>query len=281
MPHSSSAPAGHHGAPIVRPAPSAQAWNDLHRAMRMWRYAFALGWLDIKLRYRGSVLGPFWLTLSSVVMLASMGVIYARLFGISLTDYLPFLAISLTLWQVAIAGMLQEACICFTDADRTIRAIRLPLTLQAMRVLIRNAIVLAHNIVVPIGVFALYRMWPGIAGLLAVPGLVLWAADAFAACLLLGAICARFRDLPPIVGALLQVSFYVTPVVWRPAQLGSHQKWLVLNPFFDLLEIVRAPLLGHVPPGGIYAMGVAVSLVLWVVTGCVFSRARRYVAFWV
>src|SRR5450631_1400576 len=70
------------------------AMADVAAGLRLWRLAWALGWLDIRLRYRGSMLGPFWLTISTGVMVGSLGFLYAALFNMSLRDYLPFLALS-------------------------------------------------------------------------------------------------------------------------------------------------------------------------------------------
>ena len=83
-----------HGAPSagVRQQLAAQ---DLQEGLSLWRLFLTLGWLDIRLRYRGSVLGPFWLTLSTGVMVAALGVLYSALFKMALPDYLPFLAVSL------------------------------------------------------------------------------------------------------------------------------------------------------------------------------------------
>ncbi|WP_029605559.1 ABC transporter permease [Kozakia baliensis] len=259
-----------------------RAWEDMRGGFSLWRLGVTLGWMDIKLRYRGSVLGPFWLTLSSLIMVASMGVIYARLFHMVLRDYLPFLSISLALWQIGLAGILQESCNCFIDASGTIRAVRLPFSVQAIRLLVRNAIVFAHNIVVPLGVFALYGVWPGMSGLLAsIPGILLWGINGFAACLFLGAFCARFRDLPPIIGAVLQIAFYVTPIIWRPEQLGRRSAWLIYNPFYSLLEIVRGPLMGHIPSLDVALTAVGVSAVWVIVAVLTFIATRDKLAFWV
>ncbi len=56
------------------------AVRDVAEAARLWNLCWTLGWLDIKLRYRGSMLGPFWLTLSTAVMVAALGVLYSTLF---------------------------------------------------------------------------------------------------------------------------------------------------------------------------------------------------------
>ncbi|GLQ67636.1 putative O-antigen/lipopolysaccharide transport integral membrane protein ABC transporter RfbD [Gluconobacter albidus] len=240
-----------------------------------------LGWLDIRLRYRGSALGPFWLTITSALMVASMGVLYSRLFHMQLATYLPFLSLSLTLWSVGLSSLIQESCTCFLEAEAMVRSVQLPLLLYALRVVVRNAIVFAHNIVVPLAVFALYHVWPGLNAVLAVPALLLWALDGFAACMVFGSLCARFRDVAPIVGALLQIVFYVTPVIWMPQQLGAKASYLLYNPFYPLLEIVREPLLGRVPSLQIWSIALAISAVFWLIAVRAFIRTRARIVFWI
>src|ERR1700744_1937502 len=196
------------------------AWKDLRDGARLWRLAWALGWLDIRLRYRGSMLGPFWLTLSTGIMVAALGILYSTLFKLDLATYLPFLALSQVLWGF-LASLVSEACTTFTDAEGVIRSVRMPFFVFSLRALIRNAVVLGHNIVVIVVVFAIFDTWPGISGLMALPGLLLWVIDALALTLILGAFCARFRDIQPIVNSVMQIAFFITPVIWKPTQLGA------------------------------------------------------------
>jgi lipopolysaccharide transport system permease protein len=259
-----------------------QAVADVVEGVRLWRLAFTLGWLDIRLRYRGSVLGPFWLTLSTAVMVAALGVLYSALFKMDLHEYLPFLALSLVLWNSYLAALVGDACSCFLQAEGLIRSIRMPFTLHAIRTVVRNLLVLAHNVVVIVAVWAIFDTWPGWDGLLALPGLVLWVLDSLALCLLLGTFCARFRDIPPIVGSLMQIAFFVTPIIWKPDLLqASGARWLPANPFFSLLEIVRAPLLGEVPTAIIWTAALGYSAALCLVAWLVFARLRGRLAFWV
>ncbi len=257
------------------------AWQDVVSGARLWRLALALGWLDIKLRYRGSALGPFWLTLSTAVMVGALGIVWGTLFGIDEKQYLPFLGLSLVLWNSAISGITTDACVTFTQADSIIRSVRMPFFVQVIRTVWRNAIVLAHNVVVPVAVFAFYDTWPGRDAVWAIPGAVIWLFDAVAVSVLLGAISARFRDLPPIVGSILQIAFYVTPVIWKPSQLGKHYWWMDYNPFNALLEVVRGPLLGTLPTPQIWLLAMAWSVLLCVVGWSAFVRARARLAFWV
>lgn len=257
-----------------------QAWRDVTGAARLWRLCLTLGWLDIKLRYRGSALGPFWLTLSTAVMVASMGLIYATLFRMNLHDYLPYLAVSQVLWAF-LSQLVGEGCTCFLQAEGMIRSMRMPYTVHAARVVVRNLLVLAHTIVVIVVVFVMFGVWPGWRGLLVVPAIAVWLIDAIAICLLLGTFCARFRDIPPIVASIMQIAFFVSPVIWRPELLGARAWVMVFNPFYTLLQIVRGPLMGEPTGMRVWASALFFSGVLWLTSALLFARVRGRLSFWV
>ena len=258
-----------------------QARDDLRAGLRLWRLAVTLGWFDIRLRYRGSLLGPLWLTLSTAIMVAALGVLYSALFHMELHDYLPYLSVSLVLWGF-IGTVVGEACTAFLGGEGLIRAIRLPYTLYAGRVMVRNLLVLGHNVVVFLAVYAWFDMWPGWAALGAIPGVLLWLADGIAACVLLGAVCARFRDIPPIIGSLMQIAFFVSPIIWKPELLtGARLRWLPLNPFYTLLDVVRAPLLGGFAGRVEWSSALAYSVLLIGLAWVMFVRVRGRLAFWV
>jgi len=259
------------------------AGADLFETWRLWPLVWTLSVLDIRLRYRGSLLGPFWLTLSTAVMVASIGFLYAKLFHQNLDAYLPFLSISLVLWTF-ISTITAEGCVCFTQAESMIRAMRMPLSLHAARVVLRNIFVLGHNLVVIVFVFAIFRIVPSAAAFSVVPALGLWAIDATAISLMLGTIGARFRDIPPIIGSIVQIAFYVTPVMWNPAMLahrGLSHALVQFNPFYALLEIVRGPLLGHALDASSWTVALAYSALLVALAGGLFAVSRPRIAYWV
>src|SRR5580692_3893559 len=254
------------------------AVTDVRSGFRLWRLAWSLGWLDIRLRYRGSMLGPFWLTISTGVMVAALGFLYSALFHMSLHEYLPFLALSQVLWGF-LATIVGEACSAFTESEVVIRSVRMPFFLFSIRILVRNVLVLGHNISVIVVVYLAMRLWPGADALWAIPALPVWIIDALALSLLLGGICARFRDIIPIVASVMQIAFFMSPIIWKPSQLGPRAVWLPLNPFYDMLEIVRAPLLGQTPSLLIWVAAVGYSAVLCGVAWLFFMRARGRIAF--
>lgn len=264
----------------IRPSNLSLALQDLTSGVGSIYIWPMLGWLEIKQRYRRSVLGPFWLTLSSGVMVAAMGPLYGRLFNLDLPTYLPFLAVSLILWAL-IGGLIAESCQVFIAAEGFIKQIKLPYTVHVMRVIWRNMIIFGHNLIVIAVVLLVFPpSWSW--HLLLFPlAIFLLAVNAIWMGLLLGLVCARFRDIPPIVTSLLQVAFFLTPVMWRPEMLGRHQWALLWNPLYYFLEIVRAPLLGQGFSPSLWGGVVLITVVGFAVTILLFGRFRARIPYWV
>jgi lipopolysaccharide transport system permease protein len=179
----------------ARPRRLAAACEDVALGLRRWRLPWALALLDIRNRYRGSVLGPFWLTLSTAAMIAGLGLLYSSLLKLPLAEYLPFLGTSLVLWGL-ISQTVTDACTSFTAAEGIIRQLPLPFSVHVLRGVLRNAIAAAHSLPILLLVFLLCGALPGPAALLALPGLALLGLCAAALSLFLGMACARFRDTP-------------------------------------------------------------------------------------
>jgi lipopolysaccharide transport system permease protein len=261
----------------------AMAATDLRDTASLWRLVWTLSVLDIRLRYRGSILGPFWLTLSTAVMIGALGFLYSRLFHTDTHTYLPFLSLSLVLWGF-LSNLTSEGCTCFTGAETMIRAMRMPLSLHAARVVVRNILVLAHNVLVIVAVFLIMGTVPGIYSFTIIPAFALWVVDGLAIGLMLGVLCARFRDIPPIVGSIMQIAFFVSPVLWSPTILAHRGIGIVLvkwNPFFALLEIMRGPLLGAPIELETWAIALGYSAILILLSAISFTRARARIAYWV
>lgn len=258
----------------------ARATEDLAAGAGLWRLAATLAWLDLRNRYRGSVLGPLWLTLSTGVMLAGLGLLYAQLFRLPLREYLPHLAVSLVVWN-AIAALVNDAAVSLSSQEGIIRQLRLPFTVHLLRCVLRNALVAAHNLPLIAVVFLACGHLPGPEAVLALAGLVLLAINAFAATMFLGMLCARFRDIGPIVASIMQLSFFMTPIMWKPELLGPWQWLLPLNPFYAVLETVRGPLIEGGGPLIAWFAALLYTATLAAVATMFFIRYRGRIAFWV
>lgn len=239
-----------------------------------------LAWQEIRQRYRRSVLGPFWLTISIGVLIGGMGPLYSRLFGQATSSYFPHLAVSFVVWML-LASLINEGCTCFTSAEGLIKEARMPLTVHVLRVVWKNMIIFFHHALILFVVFMVYPP-PLNWSLVFVPLAILAIAiNAIWMGLFLGMLCARFRDIPLIIQSIVQIMFFLTPVLWRPESLGRHAWAAQLNPLNHLIEIVRAPLVdGRVPVGSwLYVLIMTVAGFAFVVP--VFARFRARIAYWV
>lgn len=257
-----------------------RAIQDLAGGFARWRLAVTLARLDIRNRYRGSVLGPFWMTASTAVMVAGIGLLYANLFRMSLAEYLPWIAVSLVVWAM-ISQTVSDACNSFVAAEGVIRQVPLPYTVHVLRFVVRNAITAAHSLPLIAVVLLLTGAIPGPEALLAIPGLVLIAVNACAAGLFLGMICARFRDIPQIVTNMMQLAFFLSPVLWKPQLLGEAAVWLPLNPFYALMETVRGPLVEGGAAPLIWVAALSYTALICMTAFAFFVRFRARIAFWV
>ena len=128
-----------------------------------------------------------------------------------------------------------------------------------------------------------FRVWPGWHALLAMPGLLLWVIDSLALVLLLGAFCARFRDILPIVASVMQIAFFMTPVIWKPEQLGSRPGAAavqpVLRPAGDRARTAAGRAAHRRTTSG--SAPALYSVVLWALAWGLFARVRGRIAFWV
>ena len=92
---------------------------------------------------------------------------------------------------------------------------------------------------------------------------------------------SRFRDIPPIVTSLVQILFFVSPILWKPEQVPARAVFVDGNPFFHLLNIVRQPLLGELPALSSWAFSLALTFAGLLLAGLCFVRFRSRIAYWV
>jgi ABC-type polysaccharide/polyol phosphate export permease len=253
---------------------------DIVAGLRGWRIWTMLAWNDVRRRYRRSGLGQFWLTLSMAAMIGGLGFVYSHLFAVNISTYLPYIAVTFVIWGI-ISTVIIDSCSALTENEQLLRHVSLPRSLFTYRVIARNLIVAAHNfIIIPI-VFIWFEV--GVNGniIWIVVGLALLLVNVFWLGYFLSIMCARFRDVPQIVTSIIQVVFFVTPVMFLPDQLAHRGlaavRW---NPFASLLEVVRDPLLGLVPSNWALASCAIMALVGFALVIPFAGRYAPRVVYW-
>lgn len=263
--------------------PKKLAWQDIKLGLQKWHIWFALAYQDIKLRYRRSVLGPFWITLSMAITAYTMGFLYGHLFHTDMQTYFPFLVAGMLAWAL-LSTLITDLIDTFSANENMLKQIKLPYSLYINRVIMRNFIVFFHNLVVIIPVIAIFHQVAKVNfnTLLLIPGLLILYINGMTYGLILSIVGARYRDVSQIVKSLVQVVFFVTPIMWRPDALPANkQLFVLLNPFYAFVQLIRAPLLGKAPNIHELEMVLAVTLLGILICSKMFSKYRARIIYWI
>ncbi len=239
-----------------------------------------LAWQEIRKRYQRSLLGPFWITLTMLVMIGGMGPIYSILFRVDVHTFLPYLSLGIITWGL-ISPLILESCTVFQQSDKLIQSVRLPMTIYIAKMIYSNVLIFLHNILAFVPIMLVFSISPQWVWLMVIPGVLLIIIAAIPVGFILGPLCTRFRDLQPIVASLMQLLFFLTPIFWKASMLGPRQYLVNYNPFFLFVELVRGPVSGYIPSVKTYIGVGLVIVVLYAVALPVFARCRQRISFWV
>jgi lipopolysaccharide transport system permease protein len=256
------------------------AFQDLKKGALQHRVWLHLGWVEVKQRYRRSIIGPWWITLSTLIFILMMGVVFSRLFHQKLDEYIPFFTAGFLFWTF-ISSSVTEAAEIFKSNGGFIKQINLPFSLYVFKHLVRQGIYLLHNLVIYLLVIVFFRLNPGQVFFLVLPGFLLLAINIYWICFLVAMICARFRDVIPMITSCVQIAFFITPISWMPRLLDQNPSIMKYNPLVHLLEVVRAPLLGEIPSTLSWSVDFGLAIGGCILSFILFSLVRSRIAFWV
>jgi len=268
-------------APSLKVVPQwRMALSDLIDGLKAHRVWMMLARMDIKQRYRRSVLGPFWITITMIIWILAIGPLYGHLLGIGSDEFIPYLAMGIITWGL-ISGVLLDGAGAFVSAENLVRSVKLPYTVHVLRVLQRNLIIFVHNLLAFVPFMIYLGITPEWSWLAAIPGVALILLAALPIAFLLGTLSARFRDLQQIIASIVQLAFFMTPIFWKADLLKDRAYLADYNPFQILLEAVRRPVVEGIPSAETYIRIGLLIVVLYVVAMPFFVRYRRRLAFWV
>jgi lipopolysaccharide transport system permease protein len=231
------------------------------------------------MRYRRSVLGPFWMTLSMAVFVVTLGVIYSTIFHTEIRNYLPYIAVGFISWGF-ISTATMESCGAFLESEALIKQLQIPFSIFVMRVVWRNFLVLLHTIILIVPIWIIFSVEPKLSMLLALPGLALVFINQVWLGLVIAILSTRFRDVPQIVQTALQVAVFATPIMWPVSTLGSRIVIADVNPAYHLIELVRAPLTGGVPALLSWAVAIGMAVIGLLLAAALLRRASRRIVYW-
>jgi ABC-type polysaccharide/polyol phosphate export permease len=236
----------------------------------MWKFRYflmALVKLDLRQRYRRSVIGIGWSLLNPIAMTVVFTVVFSSLLGNG--DPVNYAASVLT--GLAVWGFMRDStlcgCRCFTSNEAYIRQSPIPYTVYTLRTVLGQAI---HSLIALAVVAVMLAIYSNdilvlLRLFIIIPGLVLVLFATWAATTISAFITVFFHDTQHFMEVFAQIMFFLTPIMYTRRLLDDKQMgWIAdANPIYWLMELTRTPLLtGRLPSLGMYVAGIAVTLTL-------------------
>lgn len=258
-----------------------RCWWDLKEALLNWRTWYYMGIAEVRQRYRRSVIGPIWVSLTMAVQALVMGYLLSMLFNQEANRFMPFVCISLIVWNY-FSSSINEGAMCFISMSGIILQVRRSLWTYILLILWRNAIIFLHTIPVFLLVALAFGIYPRFNYFLIPFGVSLFLLNVAWMSCLAGVLSARFHDIPQIILNAMNVIIWLTPVYYNQNQLGHNAKTLIsLNPLTSMIEVVRGPFLNETPSAFNWLICIIFAVFGWGITFLVFSKYRSRIAFWI
>jgi ABC-type polysaccharide/polyol phosphate export permease len=258
----------------------------LRQLTAMWafrHFLLALVRLDLRLRYKRSLLGSGWSLITPMLMTLVFVIVFSNLLGADPREYTTFLLLGMAVWgffrECAING-----CQALVNHESYIRQSPLPFGIYTLRIVLGQAIHSSIALVLAVAAVMLLKgTWDRPVILWAVaPGLLMALLVGWAAATLFAFANVYFRDTQHLLEVAAQILFFLTPIMYKPELLVNQGLgWLAKINLINLfLELIRTPLLtGHAPPMKLYLLAVAGTVMLVGLAFAAIARFRNRVVF--
>ena len=232
-----------------------------------------------KNRYKGAIIGGFWLTITTAMTAIGLGLLYGKLFGAPIAAHLPYVTLGIVTWA-AISAYATSGCEVFTSSSAVFKDFPMPLSLFPYRLLITQMIYFGYRSIVLLAILVIFRQSVAPTAPLAIFGIALVFWIGFWASFALGVVNARYRDFGQMVAAATTFFIFVTPIFWRADRLGDFS-WVVdFNPFYHLINTVRGPILGEPGIAVSFIVATLIAAVVPFVAFYLFGRFSNRLAYW-
>lgn len=252
----------------------------------VWRFRYfwmSLVRMDLRTRYRRSLLGMGWSLLQPLAMTAIFCLVFQQVMQVPVAEYVPHVLTGLVCWNF-ITACAVGGCQCFLQGESYIRQCPLPLAIYPLRTTLGALFHLSIGLCI---VTAVCTAWLGFPGLTAIasllPTILVLFVVGWSLATLGGTLNVFFQDTQHLAEVGFQILFYMTPIIYTLDQVREHRLSWVLqwNPVVAIMSLIRQPLLHGVPPtGNEYFHAIGIAAVLAVLAASILARMQRRLIFY-
>lgn len=253
------------------------ALADIRAGLSLHRVWIALAHEDIGDQHKRTTLGPLWLLLNYLAFAGSF--IFLVHGGSAEYNYPAFVATGLFAWFY-IMEVVTTSVSLFVREESFIKGTTLPLSVYVMRLFMQSLIRASYTffgclIILFFSGIEFSTVW-----LWSIVGILIMLATVPAVTVVFAFIGAFFPDSQFLVGNMMRVGMFLTPVFWTyDGTVGYRHYFYYWNPFTYYLEMLRVPVISNVVPYHAFAISIAIGVCLWVIALILLGRFRRDVVF--
>jgi ABC-type polysaccharide/polyol phosphate export permease len=253
---------------------------DIVGGARHWRVWHIIGIRDLRHRYARSKFGQLWLIISTATMIGAMATVWSLIWNQPLREMMPFIGIGLIMWTY-LSQVITECTTVFTSQAGMYLNQRMNFSVSIFSIIYKNTIVLAHSSIITLALILIFGVPINWYDLQIVPAFILVWIGMLGLGYILAMICVRYRDIIQVVNSWLLVVFFVTPITWKPEFLGPEHRFIIdWNPFGQVLELLRNPLLGQPVSSHAWITTIVIGVGGVLLGLPVIGRYQRRMIFW-
>ena len=256
------------------------ACDDIIKGALNWRVWMLMGGNNLRQRYSRSALGQWWIVIGTMITNTAFGLLWSQLWNQPIAVFLPYVAIGHICWAL-ITGPMMDGITALQSSSYYYTNQNAPYSTVFFANYFRSILMFAHNLVLIPILWVIFKMPITWSLALLIPAILLVGIITINISIVIGLISCRYRDVGQVMGNILQVMYMVTPVMWMTTFLNRVAEWVVmLNPFAQMLFLLREPLLGNTPTLYSWLCCIGLAVVSSIIVVLSLRLAGRKVVFW-
>ena len=238
-------------------------------------------WVDLKNKYRRTVLGLGWNFLALAVTMLIMTIVWSKIFEMEMNKLFPYIFNGFAIFFF-ITNSLNTSCYSLAQVRKDIYVnIPIPVLSIILRDVFQQILTYFHYVIFIFVMYIYLNDFNYVNILLYLIGIIIVFFQTVLLSLLITFAATRFRDVAALTTSLLSASTILTPIIWNKQMLGQYINYAYINPFTFMVEIVRDPILGLTPALSVYVYNILFLIVLFLASFVLVKFKGSRLIFWI
>ena len=255
--------------------------SQIQYCIKYWQTWYYTSWNDLVIRYRRTMLGQSWTVITKLITLTIMCFVWSTIFKLDIKTFYPYLVNGFVIFFLINSCLIDGTSILYERFKQVYLNIPVPVLVLTIRSVAQEIFNYLHFVPVILIMYFFIFDFNTLNLVLYFIGFIILIVNVLLLTMIIVIVSTRFRDIPPLVQALMAAATLLTPIFWKKEMLGEYQNWIYLNPFTSMIEIVRDPMIGIIPDLKVYLINFLFMIILYLANYLVIKFKGQRIVFWV